>query len=162
MQIDIGGTHIHYFLYCKRKLWMCVRHINMEQTSEIVTLGKLIEESTYDRRSEKNKQILLGSIKVDYLDKKKKILYETKKSSKNLDVSIWQMKYYLYVVGDDWSGVIEIPSEKKRECIQLNNDDIDQINGMIDNINIIINGGCPEKESEQKCKKCSYYYLCYS
>ena len=70
----------------------------MEHTSELVKLGRLIEETSYDRRSENDKQILLGSIRIDYVNKNKKIIYETKLSSKNLDISIWQMKYYLYII----------------------------------------------------------------
>jgi CRISPR-associated exonuclease Cas4 len=162
MLIDIGGTHIHYYLFCKRKLWMCVHNINMEHTSEIVKLGKLIEETTYDRRSEKDKQILLGSIRVDYINKHKKTIYETKLSSKNLDISRWQMKYYLYIIGGDWQGIIEIPSERMKESVELNSGDISEIETIIQNINIIINGTCPEKEDVLKCKKCSYYYMCYS
>jgi CRISPR-associated exonuclease Cas4 len=162
MLIDIGGTHIHYYLFCKRKLWLYVHNINMEHTSEIVKLGKLIEDMSYERRSEKNKQILLGSIKIDYINKYKKIIHETKLSSKNLDISIWQMKYYLYVIGGNWRGVIEIPSERKKEFVELNCDDISKIKIMIQNISEIINDVCPEKENILKCKKCSYRYLCYS
>jgi CRISPR-associated exonuclease Cas4 len=86
----------------------------MEHTSEHVLEGKMIESESFKRRSEKNKQIQLGSIKIDYIDKDKKIIYETKKSSKNLEVSIMQIKYYLYIINDiEWKGVIEIPKEKK-------------------------------------------------
>ena len=162
MLIDIGGTHIHYYFFCKRKLWLYVHNINMEHTSELVKLGRLIEETSYDRRSENDKQILLGSIRIDYVNKNKKIIYETKLSSKNLDISIWQMKYYLYIIGNNWHGVIEIPHERKKEAVQLNQNDINEIKVIIQNINLIINDACPEKENVLKCKNCSYRYLCYS
>ena len=122
--MNITGTYINYFFICKRKLWLSLNYINMEQNNEHVNIGKLIEENSFKRRSEKNKQVLLENIKVDYIDYKNKILYETKKSSKNIDSAIWQMKYYLYTISDNYVGVIEIPKEKKKVDVFLNDEHI--------------------------------------
>lgn len=159
----ITGTHIHYYFYCKRKLWLSLNNISMEDTSSLVMEGKLVEETTFKRRSDKNKQILLGSIKVDYIDDKNKVLYETKKSSKNNDVSKWQMKYYLFVLKNrEWKGIIEVPTEKKKIEVLLEDNDIIVLSDTLKEIEIINSGKIPNKIDVKKCLKCSFYDFCYS
>lgn len=158
----ITGTHIHYYFYCKKKLWLFIHDLKMEHTSQLIELGNIIEKSTYNRRSNKNKQVLIGSIKVDYVDKKKKIIHEIKKSSKNLNVSIWQTKYYLYILGKDWKGIIEIPNERKKEHVIIDDNDINMFNLITNNINSMEKSECPQCENIYNRKNCSYYNLCYS
>lgn len=55
--MNITGLHVHYLKYCIRKLWLYSHDIKMEYTSEIVQDGKIIHETSYDRRSEKLKNI---------------------------------------------------------------------------------------------------------
>ena len=43
----VTGTHISYFLICHRKLWLFAHEIRMEQTSDLVSEGRLIQETTY-------------------------------------------------------------------------------------------------------------------
>ena len=160
--MEITATHINYYKFCKRQLWLSLHYINMEQYNEDVLIGKLIEESSFKRRSNKNKQIELGSIKIDYLDKDNKIIYETKKSSRNLESAIWQMKYYLYILNDNYTGIIEIPKEKKKEKVILTDDDVIEINTIIMDIEIIKNSKCPKPINNKKCKKCSFNEYCYS
>lgn len=161
--MNITGTNIHYFMVCKRKLWISLHHINMEQFNEDVGVGKVIEETSYERRSEKHKQVLLENIKVDFIDVKKKVLHETKKSSKNIDSAIMQMKYYLYIIGDSYTGLIEIPTERFKQVVVLTNDDKAEIERMILDINKIYNGKCPIIEKDVMfCEKCSFFDFCYS
>ena len=43
----ITGLMFAYSLICPRKLWYYSKGITMEDTSEYVSLGKLIDENTY-------------------------------------------------------------------------------------------------------------------
>ncbi len=133
----------------------------MEQYSDDVCIGKLIEEKTYNRRSKKHKQIIFGNLKIDYLDSKNKILYETKKSSKFLDSAIWQMKYYIYNM-KGYVGVIEIPKERKKVDVILTDDDIIHIEFILKDIERIFNGKAPMVLNSDKCSNCSFYEFCYS
>ena len=79
--MNITGTHINYYRICKRKLWLFANGINMEQTSDLVADGKLIEDETYLQRPERYEQIelsvdfeglnLVG--KIDFFDVKNKL-----------------------------------------------------------------------------------------
>lgn len=155
--------HIHYLLYCERKLWLYSHNINMEYTSEIVKDGKIIHETSYDRRSEKLKNIDIGSGKIDYIDNKNKIIHETKRSSNNIDSSIYQLKLYLYTLNDvSFTGLIEIPKEKKKYKIILNQEDKITLENHFIKINEVVCGQIPKKLNSKKCNLCSYYEYCYS
>lgn len=159
----ITGLSIHYLHYCERKLWLYSHGIKMENTSEIVSDGRIIHNITYTRRSEKFKNIDVGYGIVDYIDIKNKIVYETKRSSSNLDSSIIQLKLYLYSLNDnEYIGIIEIPKERKKVNVSLTLDDITNIENDILNINYIISSKIPKKLNDIKCKLCSYYIYCYS
>jgi len=80
--ISITGTLISYYFLCHRKLWLFANGIRMEQNSDLVYEGKLIHESTYLQRSEKYEEIEIDGIKIDYYDKKRKVIHEVKKSDK--------------------------------------------------------------------------------
>lgn len=157
----ITGTHINYYCFCERRLWLSLKYINMEQYNENVLLGKLIEENSYKRRSEKQKQVLIDNIKIDYIDFKNKTLYETKKSSKHIESAIYQMKYYLYLIRDGYKGVVEIPKEKKKIEVELTENDISEIEIILKDIEIIYNNKCPNVINEKKCEQCSFYEFCY-
>ena len=75
------GTQVNYYIVCPTKLWYFSHHLQMEQTSDLVSLGKLLHETTYGRIK---KDVLIDSrISVDFVKKSNKIvLHEIKKSRK--------------------------------------------------------------------------------
>jgi CRISPR-associated exonuclease Cas4 len=48
-QLRIIGTQINYYFICKTKLWLFSHHIQMEQESELVLLGKILHKDSYKR-----------------------------------------------------------------------------------------------------------------
>ncbi|MDP2208215.1 MAG: Dna2/Cas4 domain-containing protein, partial [Bacteroidota bacterium] len=60
------GTHINYYFVCHRKLWLFSHGLSMEQTSDTVLIGKLIDENSYSRE-EKGIDID-GVINIDWID----------------------------------------------------------------------------------------------
>jgi CRISPR/Cas system-associated exonuclease Cas4 (RecB family) len=126
-------------------------------------LGKLIEENTYKRRSDKYCNFDIGDAVVDYIDFKNKIIYETKKSSCGLDFYQYQLKYYLYLLNDGFTGVIEVPKERKKIAIGLNEDDVIKIKEAVDYIEKLFTSKEIIKERKNKnfCKKCSFFNYCY-
>jgi CRISPR/Cas system-associated exonuclease Cas4 (RecB family) len=53
--MQITGTHFNYHQICHRKLWLFANGIQMEHTSEAVSQGKLIHETSYRQRSDRFK-----------------------------------------------------------------------------------------------------------
>lgn len=160
--MNITATHINYYQFCKRQLWLSLKHINMEEFNSDVKIGKIIEKNSYKRRSKKNKNVLFDNIKVDYIDRKNKILFETKKSSKNINSAIWQMKYYLYSLKSEYKGIIEIPTEKQKINVFLEKEDFKEIENIKKNIVEIYKKEIPKVLNGKKCLKCAFHEFCYS
>jgi CRISPR-associated exonuclease Cas4 len=58
--VIINATLINLYHICQRELWLHANAIRMEHTSDIVYEGKLIGDTTYADRAEKNKQVELN------------------------------------------------------------------------------------------------------
>jgi CRISPR-associated exonuclease Cas4 len=123
----LTGTHINYYFVCKRKLWLFAHGVQMEQTSDTVLLGKLIDESSYER---KDKSIDIdGSIVIDWIDlpaggqagEKNGVLHEVKKLDSMEDAHKWQVLYYLwYLKQKGVTGVKgEIDYPKLRQKVEV-------------------------------------------
>ena len=163
----ITGTHFNYYMICKRKLWLFASGITMESTSDLVSLGKLIHETTYPQRSERFKEVEIKGIKIDFYDQKNKIIHEIKKSDKRQEAHIWQLKYYIYVLEQEGiekvSGVLEYPKLRKTEEVYLSDIDREEIKHIMEQIeNIIQSDDCPNKLPKTKCRNCSYSDFCWS
>ncbi len=158
----ITGMQIYYYKVCKRKLWYFSHSLSMEQNNENVSLGKLIDESSYSREE---KHINIDNvINIDFI--RDDIICETKKSKKIEEASEMQLKYYLYYLkingAGDFRGEINYPVLKKKVSVELNNSDIEEIERIsaeIENLNSM--KFPPELEKKSICKNCAYYDLCY-
>jgi CRISPR-associated exonuclease Cas4 len=165
--VEITGTLMSYYFYCHRRLWLHANGIQLEDNSEDVGLGVLIEENAYKQRSERYKQIEIGSIKIDFYDTQNKIIHEVKKSQKFHDTHIWQLRYYIFILEKSGivgvTGVLEYPAVRKKEKVVLNDIDREELVFHLKSIEEIINSkSCPGKINSVKCKRCSYYDFCYS
>lgn len=163
----ITGTHFNYFLLCPRKLWLFANGIQMEHTSDLVSEGKLIHETSYPRRSEKHEEIELDGIKIDYYDPKSRVVHEIKKSDKHEEAHEWQVKYYIYVLEQNGvegvTGLLEYPRLHKTEEVLLSIPDKETILEMLSKIEkIVLEEHCPEPVQKTKCKNCSYFDFCWS
>ena len=161
--IRITGVMFYYNYVCKRKLWYFSHNISMEQNNDDVAIGKLLDEKSYDREK---KQILVdGIINIDFIDGDK-VIHEVKKSKAINKASIWQLKYYLYYLRnkgvEDVTGLVDYPLLKKRERINLSDEDILEIEKTLEEITDVVKLKLtPETIDSSICKKCSYYELCY-
>jgi len=165
--MNITGTHFNYFLVCQRKLWLFANGIHMEQTSDLVYEGKMIHENSYPQRASKYREIEMDGIKIDFYDPVGKIIHETKKSRKEHDSHLWQLKYYIYrfeIAGvDGVTGLLEYPSERQTEEVFLSISDREYIEEIEKEINIVTGADyCPPAIDAAKCKKCSYFDFCFS
>ena len=160
---DITGIMIYYYFICKRKLWYFCNNINMEQNSELVALGKIIDKSSYKREE---KGILIdNTINIDFI-KNKAVLHEIKKSKSIEEAGIWQTKYYMYYLNkrgvENISAEIDYPLLKETKTISLEENDKIFLDEVIKDIQKIISEDkVPNISKNNICKKCSYHDLCY-
>lgn len=162
----ITGTHFNYYHVCKRKLWLFANGINMEQNSELVAEGKFIHEDSYPKRSEKYEEVEIDGVKVDFYDAKNKVIHEIKKSNKIETAHAWQLKYYIYVFEKNGisgvSGVLEYPTMRKTETVELSDDDRRQIEKICNEIELICDDEhCPKAVKKGFCRNCSYCEMCF-
>jgi len=159
---SITATQINYYFVCHRELWLFSHHINMEQNSELVELGKLLHESTYKREK---KEIQIGPIKIDFIDNQG-VIHEIKKTPSVEKAHLWQVKYYIWYLKQlgikNIKGEIDYPKLKKRTEVELEQNDDLQIRNILDGITKLIESEqVPPVINKSICKKCSYYELCY-
>ena len=55
--IRVTGTMIGHLYVCPRELWFFQNHIEMEHTSDLVSMGKLLHEESYSREKRKERPI---------------------------------------------------------------------------------------------------------
>ncbi len=162
MEERITGVMIYYYFVCKRKLWYFCNEINMEMENENVLLGKLLDESSYGRD---DKHINIDNvINIDFI-KNHHELHEIKKSRAIEEAGVWQVKYYLYYLRQrgvqDIKARIDYPLLKKNLVVELTEDDMRSLQGVIGDIIRIRNTDQPPVFKEIKlCGKCAYHDLC--
>ena len=91
--LHITGTQINYYFHCHHQLWLFSHQITCEQESDVVYLGKVIHETSYEREK---KEIEIDRLKLDFLDIREGVLHEVKKSASWKATHEWQVLFYLY------------------------------------------------------------------
>lgn len=159
----ISGVIIYYYFICHRKLWYFANEINMEQNSELVSIGKILDETTYKRE---NKSILIdGTINIDFI-RDGAVLHEVKKTKAIEDAGIWQLKYYMFYLEQrgvkNISAKIDYPMIRETKEVVLDDEDKKILSNIEKNVEEIIKMDKPPKVMNEKiCKKCAYFDLCY-
>lgn len=157
------GVEINYYFICKRKLWYFTHGINMEHNSTRVEIGKEVHEESFKRNK---KEIMIDNlICLDFIDKEL-IINETKLTKAMTEATSYQILYYIYYLEkkgiEGVTGVIHYPKSKRREIIELTDEDRKVLDTVIKAIYVIkFQKNPPPLEKGRKCKKCSYYELCY-
>ncbi|MBU0488941.1 MAG: CRISPR-associated protein Cas4 [Bacteroidetes bacterium] len=164
--MQITGTHINYFFTCHRKLWLFANGINMEHTSDLVSSGKLIHESTYQQRSERFKEVELGPVRIDFYDTANRVIHEVKKSDKLENSHKWQVRYYIWLMEqagvEGVTGLLEYPKLRHTEEVFLTEPDREELRFIISEAEKLIHSdNCPEAIKMQICKNCAYNDFCW-
>lgn len=161
----LTATHINYYFVCRRKLWLFSRDIQQERESELVALGRLLHEDSF---KEKRKEYQFGPVKMDWLDLKRKVIHEVKKSDKVENAHIWQLKYYLLYFKrnniEGFSGEINYPKLKKTTRVDLSDDDVAELENIEADIERILAQETPPpiEVGKKICRSCSYMEFCFA
>lgn len=161
--MQITGIMIYYYFVCKRKLWYFLNQINMEQNSELVSIGKILDETTY--RKEKKGILIDNTINVDFIENGA-ILHEVKKTKSIESASVWQIKYYMYYLSEkgieNIQAEINYPLLRKTAQIFLEENDRKILKTVTQEIEELQKSEkIPEKINSKICKNCAYFDLCY-
>jgi CRISPR-associated exonuclease Cas4 len=162
------GTHIAYLHTCHRKLWLFANGIQMEQTSDLVAEGKLIDQTSYPDRAAKYTEIEVDGVKIDFYDARNKVVHEVKKSGSMEQAHVAQVKYYLYKLHQKGiaaaTGIIEYPKLKQMHRVEaLTDADLKDVRQWEqDATSIVEQTHCPPVIRAKICQSCSYFDFCYA
>jgi len=136
----------------------------MEHTSDLVYLGKVIDESSYSRE-EKGIDID-GVINIDWLDDKTGIIHEVKKSDSVEKAHEMQVLYYLWYLKQKGvtgiTGEIDYPKLKQKTTVILTEQKEEElVNAMKKIEQLVALEKPPERINKKFCKTCSYFELCW-
>lgn len=162
--MKITGVMVQYYVACKRELWFFANRINLNVYNELIELGKLIHEKSYER--EKKSILIDDTISIDFIKKSSDlIVFEIKKSSKLKKSVMYQLLYYLYYLkkkGIKAVGYLLYPKERKRQKITLTLEKEKELEEIIKDIPRIVSRDVPPPPSKKPyCKSCSYYEFCW-
>ena len=161
--MHITGVMVYYYQVCHRKLWYFCHEISMEQESENVAIGQVIDDTSYSRS---DKHINIDNvINIDFLQDKH-ILHEVKKSRKIEEAGILQVKYYLYYLKirgiHNMTGKIDYPLLKSNVQVELTPEDEKMIETVLTEIEKIVEPPVPPQcRKKGICKLCAYHDLCF-
>lgn len=162
--MKVNGTLINYYFHCKRQCYLHGNRLNLEDNSEIVSIGRALHE---ERQNNKNTEIEIDNVKIDKLTKE--YLTEVKKSDADVEAAKWQLLFYLKVLkgkGIIRKGKLEFieknKTKKKTVIIELNEEEENKLDEYVKEIENLLNKDeIPKVINEAKCKKCAYYEYCY-
>jgi len=160
----VSGQTVNYYFHCKRQLWFYHKKINCEHFSEDVRYGKHVEDVYFKNR----KSIAFDNASIDIINagENEIVVGELKSSSKPKKAHFFQLLYYLYVLkqkGIFAKGILHYPIIKKKFEVVLTAEKEKELKTILKDIKKICSLERPPKESIQpKCKRCSYYELCFA
>ena len=176
--VRIGGMLVGYYRLCPRKAWWSLRGIWMEQESDTVALGRLLDEAAY-ARADKHLQVeaeapdgtpLIG--KIDRAKLREGVLHETKKGRSCEDAHRWQVRFYLWLLhrngvsradGSPFVGQIDYPLLRRTETVTLEAEHLAELERTVANLcQLVTQETLPPVLTQRRfCQKCAFEELCY-
>lgn len=169
---------VGYYRICPRKAWLSLRGLWMEQESDAVALGRLVDAHTYVRADKHlsleaeapDGTLLVG--KIDRATLRAGILHETKKGRSCEEAHRWQLRFYLWLLyrngvaradGVPFSGQLDYPLLRRTEAVTLKPEHVTELMAIVQAIReIAAHDIPPPRLSKRKfCTKCAFEELCY-
>jgi len=160
----VNGTLVAYYYICKRKLFFFAKNIRLENYNDRVLQGKNTHESRFQRQL--HREVEMDGSKFDFIQFPGEVVVHEIKHSKSLEeASIWQLKYYMYVLQQNGvscsQGVIHFPNQMKKQRVLFGEKDREIIQHTLQEVQGILRSPRPpEYIPKSICRKCSYYEFC--
>ncbi|MBL8149527.1 MAG: CRISPR-associated protein Cas4 [Blastocatellia bacterium] len=159
---NFTGTEIGYYFVCKKKLWLFSHGVKMEHESDLVKLGKLVHQESYER--EKKEINIDDKIVLDW--REDGLIHEVKLSDKMENAHEMQLAYYLYFLKKKGvtllQGKLDYPKLRQTKLVQLTPELEDKLKHTLIDMESIIRSSTPPKVNFMNiCRSCSYAELCW-
>ncbi len=160
------GTQVAYYFLCKRKLWLFSKGLGMEKNSELVHLGKVIDEFAF-QRERRQEGYSDEPVRVDFMRVRDGIVvHEVKKSSSLEEIHEWQVKYYIWYLRRKGisvkGGVIHYPRSFRTRKVDFSADDARLIEEALRGIREVLSLPQPPPPRRTKiCRRCAYFEFCF-
>jgi len=160
------GTQINYLYVCQTELWFFSHFLSMESNSDLVAIGRLIDNTTYER--ERKNELIDNKIAIDFIKKGNGIeIHEIKKSPKMEKAHEMQVLYYLYFLKKkgitNTRAILNYPLIRRVKELSLTKESEQEVEDALKKIGEIVSQPTPPQPIRKPyCKRCSYYELCWS
>lgn len=167
--LRIGGTEVHYYVLCPRKLWwfshgMEQEHIAGNAGQENVALGQLLHAESYPGKARKD--VLIDDLlRLDFTEGG--VVHEIKKSKGGQRATLYQLLYYLYYLkhekGIETTGIIDYPLQRRRQEVVLTPEYEEDVERILTGVQTTREQAVPPTVATPMtlCKKCAYQELCW-
>jgi CRISPR-associated exonuclease Cas4 len=165
-ELKYKGTQVAYYIVCQRKLWLFTWGIALENESDYVQLGKLLDETSFQR--EERDDFTYEPVNIDFFRAEDGLVVHEVKHSKALEEAhILQVKYYIYYLKNKGikvsHGIIHYPKAKRIQRVDFEQKDEELIEFALKNIDRVIHLPSPPAViNKPYCKKCAYWEYCYA
>lgn len=162
-ELKVKGTQVAYAMICKRKLWLFSKGVSFEHTSDRVSLGKLLDDTSFNDKEGFTDE----NVSIDFITSEDGVVVHEVKLSKSMeDAHIFQVKYYLYYLKNKGvkvsHGVIHYPKMRKLRRVDLLEKDAEKLEELLWEIQRTLSlPKPPEVIKAPYCRRCAYYEFCY-
>lgn len=159
---DINATVFYAYQICKREAWFYYHHVNPAQEHELLLLGRLVHETSYQRA---RKEIFVDQLlKIDLL--RGELVAEVKRSSKHREAAKLQLAYYLFYLkhekGLKMDGILLFPKERQTERIALTPELETRVQELLEEMKPTLASDHPPPAVKiPYCRSCSFQELCW-
>ncbi len=177
-EFAVTGTLIGYYVLCPRKAWLSIHGLWMEQESELVELGRLVDETTFLREVkywELEARTATGIRLTGVIDRarvQEGCIFEVKKSPRGRRAHRWQLRFYLWLLqlngivtptGAPYRGQLLYPKQRQREEVCLAEVHIAELETFSEAIHALAQQAEPPPVLARRsaCRSCAYEELCY-
>lgn len=160
--IRITGLMVQYYEVCRRELWFMSRGIDIDRDAANIRRGTHVDETSY--RDNRSSFLVNGRIAIDVLDSGD--VMEVKVSSKLEEPARLQLLYYLWyldtVLDIERDGVLAYPRERKRERVELSDENRQRIEETLTGIIEVVESETPPAlQKKPVCDSCLYQDICW-
>lgn len=170
---------VGYARVCRRKAWLAVRGLAMEDESDAVRHGRLIDRTAYPRRRAKGVMVTAAApdgtplvAKLDGADLRGGVLHEVKRGRSCEDAHVWQVRFYLWVLGlrgvtgpggRPLRGRIDYPALRRTEPVELRDEDAAELAAVVADVAALARAESPPARHPRRtfCRRCAYEALCH-
>lgn len=159
----LNGTIFYAYQVCPREAWFYYHRLNPSQEHDLLLLGRLIHEGSYQRT---RKEIFVDQLlKIDLF--RDKMVAEVKKSSRHKEAARLQLTFYLYYLkhekGLEMEGLLLFPKERRSERLRLTPELEKRVESLFREMqNILSISNPPPAKRIRYCRSCSFEEVCWA